>query len=178
MLRAEHKGRDLTLRRHKVAGGVWQRGGGKVAGGVAALLAAVVAGCASVPTGGYHGDISKLGTPGPVLTTVDVGEGLLVRTLGLDEGRRVNIQITHQDVPQGQAGFRHVMTIGRFSKVLGSGFARRKNIYYEKRIDFRGKDVFEVDGTRYLVTWACDWKNPVTYAIANMFKVSVQRLTP
>lgn len=142
------------------------------------MFAMVVAGCASIPTGGYYGDISKLGTPGPVLTTVNVGEGLLVKTLHLDEGRSVNMQITHQDVPPGKAGFRHVMTIGRFSKVLGSGFTSRKNIHYEKRIDYRGKDVFEVDGARYLVTWACDWKNPVTYAVANVFKVTVQRLSP
>lgn len=136
----------------------------------------LAAGCGTIPTGGYHGNLSDLGVAGPVLTTVSVGEGLVVRTLVLDEGRSANIQITHQDVQAGKAGFRHVMTIGKFSKVLGSGFTSRKNIYYEKRIDYNGRDVFEVAGNRYLVTWECDWKNPVTYAVANVFNVRVQRL--
>ena len=47
------------------------------------IAALALAGCATIPTGGYYGDISKLGTPGEIFGTVQVGEGLLVVTPGI-----------------------------------------------------------------------------------------------
>ena len=133
-------------------------------------------GCATVPTGGYYGDVSELGTPGTVLARMEIGEGMLVETAALDDGRTINLQINKEDVPTGEALYPRVLTIGKFSTLLGSGFTGRENIYYRKRIGDQGKDVFEVDGRRYLVTWNCNYRNPLTYAVADYYTVAIQRL--
>jgi hypothetical protein len=118
-------------------------------------------GCATIPNGGYYGDISQLGTPGPVLGAVEVAEGLLVETISLGGGKSVNIQI-NKDKPTDKELLLHdnVLTIGNFSKVIGSGFSSNKDIYYQKRIYDDGSDVFELAGSNYLVTWKCTFRNP------------------
>ncbi len=140
------------------------------------------AGCTTIPNGGYHGDISKLGILGDVLATVRLGEGLLVGTAQLDNNRFVNLQINKEDIPN-YAGtksdpffYARTLTIGKFSKVLGSGFTRRENIYYRKRIWYNGKDVFEVDGNRYLVEWYYNYKDSLTYIIADMYTITFRSL--
>ena len=133
-------------------------------------------GCATVPTGGYYGDVSELGTPGTVLARMEIGEGMLVETAALDDGRTINLQINKEDVPTGEALYPRGLTIGKFSTLLGSGFTGRENIYYRKRIGDQGKDVFEVDGRRYLVIWRCNYRNPLTYAVADYYTVTIQRL--
>lgn len=141
------------------------------------VMAAVLsAGCAAIPTGGYYGDISELGTPGVVLARLEIGQGMLVETVTLDEGRTINLQINKADVPEGEALYPRVLTIGKFSTILGSGFTGKNNIYYRKRIGHQGRDVFEADGKRYLVAWECDFHNPLTYMAADYFTVTVQRL--
>lgn len=137
---------------------------------------AFMAGCAAVPTGGYYGDVSELGTPGVVLARRDIGQGMLVETVTLDDGATVNLQINKEDVPQGEALYPRVLTIGKFSTILGSGFTSRDNIYYRKRIDHQGKDFFELNGKRYLVTWDCNYRNPLTYMVADYYTVTIQRL--
>ncbi len=119
------------------------------------------AGCATIPNGGYSGNLSELGAPGRVLGRVEVAEGMLVETVSLGAGKSVNIQI-NRDKPPSKEYFLHdnVLTIGRFSKVFGSGFTKKKNIYYRKRIFDRGTDVFDVDGRKYLVNWNCIYRNP------------------
>jgi hypothetical protein len=136
----------------------------------------LTAACATVPTGGYYGDISELGTPGAVLARLEIGEGMLVETATLDDGRTINLQINKEAVPKGEALYPHVLTIGKFSVLLGSGFTGGENIYYRKRIGDQDRDVFEVDGKRYLVTWACNYRNPLTYAVADYYTVTIQRL--
>jgi hypothetical protein len=85
--------------------------------------------------------------------TVEVTEGGLVETLIFDSGHTLNLQVTELDVPVGKALFPHVLAIGKFSEVLGSGFTKRANIYYESRIGGRGNDAFAVDGISYSVSW-------------------------
>lgn len=140
------------------------------------MAAALVAGCATVPTGGYYGDVSELGTPGEVLAKISIGEGLLVETVSLDGGRTVNLQINREEVPKGEALSPDVLTIGKFSTILGSGFTGRDNIYFRKRIGFQGQDVFEVDGRNYLVTWHCNYRNPLTWVVADIYTITIQRL--
>ena len=65
------------------------------------MLLIGLVGCATIPNGGYHGDISQLGIAGDVLATVNLGEGLLVGTANLDKNRSVNLQINKEDVPDG-----------------------------------------------------------------------------
>lgn len=141
------------------------------------LTAAVLAaGCATVPTGGYYGDIAELGTPGVILARLEIGEGMLVETAALDDGRTINLQINKEDVPKGEALYPRALTIGKFSTLLGSGFTGSENIYYRKRIGDQGQDVFDVDGRRYLVIWRCNYRNPLTYAVADYYTVTIQRL--
>lgn len=140
------------------------------------LTMILMTGCAAVPTGGYYGDVSELGTPGVVLARLEVGEGMLVETVALDDGQTVNLQINKEDVPEGEALYPRVLTIGKFSTILGSGFTGKENIFYRKRIGDQGKDVFEVNGKHYLVTWECNYRNPLTYTVADYYTVTIQRL--
>ncbi|MEW6078803.1 MAG: hypothetical protein AB1724_13385 [Thermodesulfobacteriota bacterium] len=140
---------------------------------------ALASGCATAPsTGGWHGDVSRLGTPGEVLAEINVGEGMLVETVPLDEGRPINLQINKKEVPKHKPLYPRVLTIGRFSTVLGSGFARPENIYYSKRIDYQGRDYFETDGRRYLVTWRCDHRHRPADPDPDIYSVRIQRLYP
>ena len=101
---------------------------------------------------------------------------MLVETVTLDDGQTVNLQINEEDVPKGEALYPRTLTIGKFSTILGSGFASKENIYYRKRIGNQGKDVFEVAGKRYLVSWECNYSNPLTYMVADFYTVTIQRL--
>jgi len=137
-----------------------------------------LAACAAVPNGGYHGDLAKFGTPGEVLDRVIVGKGLFVATAHLDKNRSVNLQITREDEPS-YAGtkdhpilYNRTLTIGKFSKILGSGFSSAEDIYYRKRIWYDGKDVFRIGDDWYLVEWEYRYRDPVSYIITDMFTIS------
>lgn len=71
-----------------------------------------------------------------------------------------------------------VLTIGNFSKVIGSGFTSSKNIYYQKRIYDDGSDVFELDGSNYLATWKCTFRNPEIKPLTHKRRHSWRRLPP
>lgn len=144
----------------------------------AAMMVTMIAmaGCAAIPTGGYYGNVSDIGTPGPVLGKMELGEGMMVKTVGLDTGRTINLQINEEDVPEGEALYSHVLTIGTFSTLLGSGFTGKENIYYRKRIGSDGRDIFPVDGNNYLVTWDCNYRNPLAWIVADYYTVTIQRL--
>ena len=134
------------------------------------------AGCAAIPNGGNHGDILKLGRPGDLLSSVKLGQGLLVATASLDQGREVNLQVTKEDVPQTEPlKYSRTLTIGKFSKVLGSGFAKKEDIYYRKRIWYKGKDFFEIGSDKYLVEWKCDYSDVRTYLIADIYEIEFRR---
>ena len=114
---------------------------------------------------------------GPVLDSVRLGEGLLVGTARLGKNRIVNLQVNKEDVPETESlSYAQTLTIGTFSKVWGSGFSKPENIYYRKRIWYEGRDVFEIEGDRYLVEWWCDYKNPLTYVIADMYTITFSAL--
>lgn len=143
------------------------------------LFCLAVTGCTTIPNGGYYGDISQLGSPGPVLGAVEVSEGMLVETIALGGDKSVNIQInkdrpTDPELPL----YDDVLTIGNFSKVIGSGFTGSKNIYYQKRIYDDGSDVFELDGNRYLVTWKCTFRSPLIEPVARRHERTVAYLAP
>lgn len=146
---------------------------------IISILLVLCAGCATIPNGGYAGDISELGVPGDLLCVVNLGEGLLVGTAQLGNGRAVNLQITKEDVPKTDSTYyARTLTIGNFSKIIGSGFTKKENIYYRKRIWYSGKDVFEIDGDKYLVEWHCDFSNPLTYSVADMFRLTFRPIAP
>ncbi len=140
------------------------------------LTMVLMTGCAAIPTGGYYGDVSDIGTPGPLLGTMELGEGMQVKTVRLDTGRTINLQINEEDVPEGEALYSHVLTIGQFSTILGSGFTAKENIYFRKRIGPDGRDIFQVDDKNYLVTWDCNYRNPLTWIVADYYSVTIQRL--
>ena len=85
--------------------------------------------------------------------SVRIVEGGLVETMVFDGGTTLNIQITQEDVPEYDYLEQHILTIGKFSPVLGSGFTKRSNIYYESPIGSHGDNLFVVDGERFRVFW-------------------------
>lgn len=123
-------------------------------------LTLAFAGCASHAIPDQRG-VAPNGAPVPGYRgqTVRVVTGGLVETIALDEDRPLNLQINLEDLRPGEADSPHLLTIGRFSKWLGSGFAHRQDIYYRKRIDTEGADTFQVDGITHYVRWtmtSCD----------------------
>lgn len=141
------------------------------------IIVMIAAGCTTIPNGGYHGDLSQLGIPGAVLATVRLGEGLLVGTAQLDNNRSINLQINKEEVPKSESlYYARTLTIGKFSKLWGSGFTKGENIYYRKRIWYDGKDVFEINGDRYLVEWRYDERDPLSYSVADMYIVTFRAL--
>ena len=105
------------------------------------LLAVIVTGCTTLAV--------PPGSAGSIRLTV----GGVVETIAFDGGPTFNMQITEKEVPKNQALFPHMFTIGKFNRVLGSGFTKRSNIYYEQRIDRRGYDSFEVNRRKYHIKW-------------------------
>jgi hypothetical protein len=141
--------------------------------------ASLLAGCATIPNGGIYGPISGIADPGPVLGTVQVGEGMLVQTIQLVPGKNVNIQINKDEPPTDEhLLFENVLTIGQFSRILGSGFTGKKNIYYQKRIHDSGRDFFKAHGNTYLVSWKCDHKDARTYLVSDHYTVTIQKVIP
>lgn len=143
-----------------------------------AFCAILLVGCATIPNGGYYGNVDKLGIPGPVLGEVQVGEGMLVQTIKIDKENEINIQINEDKDEYDQLLFDNILTIGKFSTLLGSGFTGKENIYYQKRISESGKDVFGVNDRQFLVTWECDLKDARTYLLSDHYKVTVCELFP
>jgi len=142
------------------------------------LCAGLVAGCTTIPNGGFYGDVNRVGKPGSVIGTVQVGEGMLVQTLTIDSETEINIQINEDRTDDDPLLFDNVLTIGKFSEWLGSGFTRKENIYYQKRVYDSGQDIFEVKGRKFLVTWKCDYRDARTYLVSDHYTVSVQELLP
>lgn len=145
---------------------------------ICALCAVLLSACATVPNGGYHGPVKQLGIPGPILGTVQVGEGLLVQTVKVDDNTELNIQINEDKVESDPLLFDNVLTIGSFSRIVGSGFSKKKNIYYQKRIDDSGRDSFTLNTRTFLVTWKCDDKDARTYLVSDHYAVDVRELFP
>jgi hypothetical protein len=129
------------------------------------MVGLVLAGCMTltVPQGGEG--------------TVRVVVGGFVETIEFVDGPTFNIQINDEDVPEGEALFPHELTIGKFSKVIGSGFTKRSNIYYRERIDYySGNDTFSADGGEYRVSWKRnEWD---VFAHTNIYYVTVEQVQP
>jgi hypothetical protein len=144
---------------------------------LAVCLMLVFAGCASHTIPDHRG-VAPDGAPVPGYygQTVRVVTGGLVETVELDEGRPLNLQINVEDLRPDEAGFPHQLTIGRFSKWLGSGFAHGGNIYYRKRIDIEGVDTFQVEGITHYVRWTMTSSNPDPGKA--VFEVSIGRGRP
>lgn len=85
--------------------------------------------------------------------TVEIIEGGLVETIEFEGGESLNIQITKEHVPGYKYLAQHVLTIGKFSPIIGSGFSRRSNIYYESIIGDQGHDTFNAGNIQYNVLW-------------------------
>jgi hypothetical protein len=137
-------------------------------------LTLALAGCASHTIPDQHGMApSQAPMPGYYGQTVRVVTGGLVETIELDEGRPLNLQINVEDLRPGEAGFPHQLTIGRFSRWLGSGFARGRNTYYRKRIDTEGAETFQVDGITHYVRWTMTSSDPDPEKA--VFEVSIGR---
>ena len=140
----------------------------------------VLTGCGTIPNGGFYTDNPEHGTPGPVLSTITLGRGLLVQDAQLDNGRVVQAQISRDEVEsyQDQTLYEQVLTIGHFSKVIGSGFSKKKDIFYRKRIWRNGRDVFYLDGAPYLVEWRLNYKHPITYIVDDMYTLDFRSFLP
>jgi len=108
---------------------------------LSAALLLSLNGCASlsVPPGGSG--------------NVVIVEGGLVETMVFSGKTTLNIQITSEHEPQYEYLVMPVLTIGRYSPVIGSGFTSRENIYYESTIGASGTDFFEVGPESYRVQW-------------------------
>jgi hypothetical protein len=144
-----------------------------------AVIPLILSGCSTIPNGGFVGDVSKMGlVPGVELDTIRLGKGLLVQDVMLDPDLVVQAQISKDELEkyEDQTQFEQILTIGRFSKILGSGFAKKKDIFYRKRIWHSGRDIFEVDGGRYLVEWTLNVNDPITYLVADMYTLTFRPL--
>ncbi|MBN1675611.1 MAG: hypothetical protein JXR37_31505 [Kiritimatiellae bacterium] len=127
-------------------------------------LCVLLAGCATlvVPRGGR--------------VTVKIVEGGFVENVRFVGAEPLNIQITEQDVPAGEALFPHVLTIGKFSPVAGSGFTRRSNIYYESRIAPQGQATFSVGSDTYRVTWNAPYGSGWPDPHSSVFVVTLEHI--
>ena len=106
-----------------------------------AFLLAAISGC------------TPLAVPQNGSGTITIIEGGLVETMVFDGGTTLNIQITQEDVSEYDYLDQHILTIGEFSPIIGSGFTKRSNIYYESPIDFGGNDIFMVGKEKFRVFW-------------------------
>lgn len=140
-------------------------------------LTLAVAACASHTLPDHYG-IAPNGAPIPGYygKTVQVTTGGLVETIELDEGRPLNLQINAVDLAPAEVGFPHELTIGRFSRWLGSGFSRASNVYYRKRIPDEGADTFEIDAITHYVRWTVTTWDPDPGKV--VFEVSIGRGRP
>ena len=107
--------------------------------------------------------------------TVTIVEGGLVETMVFDGGATLNIQITKEHEPEYEYLFQHVLTIGRFSPLIGSGFTKRSNIYYESTIEPHGEDAFVVDREKYHVIWREIDVIPSNKNSVSVFSVTIEQ---
>jgi hypothetical protein len=84
---------------------------------------------------------------------VTVVAGGLVESIAFANGITLNIQITREHLPEKGYLGQHILTIGRFSPIIGSGFAKRSNIYYEAPIWAYGEDDFMAGSDMYRIFW-------------------------
>ena len=56
--------------------------------------------------------------------------------------------------------------------------AKKKNIYYQKRIHDSGKDSFMLNARTFLVTWKCDEKDARTHLVSDHYAVNIRELFP
>ncbi len=104
--------------------------------------------------------------------------GGFVETMRFANGRTLNMQVTEEEVPVGEAGFPHVLTIGRFSPLIGSGFSARRNIYYQEQIGSRGSDTFKVEGEEYRVRWYSSNYMSVLDPERTIFDITIEEVLP
>ena len=109
--------------------------------------------------------------------TVRIVEGGLVESMVFDGGTTLNIQITQEDVPEYDYLDQHILTIGKFSPVIGSGFTKRSNIYYESPIGSHGNDAFMVDRETFRVFWkeidvTTEFRHPMSIFSVTISQVS------
>ena len=142
------------------------------------LALSLLCGCSTIPNGGHPGDLSKYGKPGPVLDTVHIGRGMLVEDLRLGTNGTIQAQVSKAEIEDYQDPLLHeqILTIGHFNKVTGSGFAKKENIYYRKRIWHDGQDVFSIGNATYLVKWKP--KTPNTLVAIDTYILTVQIFVP
>ena len=136
-------------------------------------------GCATIPNGGFVGDVSKYGlVPGEEVDSIRLGKGMLVEDVMLEPDLVIQAQISRDENEsyEDPTQFEQILTLGRFSKLLGSGFAGKDKIVYRKRIWHDGRDIFEVDGRKYLVEWTLNYRDPITYLVTDMYTLSFRPL--
>jgi hypothetical protein len=108
--------------------------------------------------------------------TVKIIEGGLVETMVFDGRVTLNIQITKEHKPKYEHPVQHVLTIGKFSPIIGSGFTKRSNIYYESKIGLHGQDTFEVDRKKYHVLWReVDVIPGPKHSVTSVFSVTIEQ---
>ncbi len=112
---------------------------------------------------------------GDTLSRARIMQGGLVKTMQLDDGRSINVQINKEDVPKNEALYSRTMTIGAFSKILGSGFTKKKDLAFKKRIGNIGQDTFTLDGIIYQVTWRRDNWDVTSLLVSDIYTVVMRR---
>jgi hypothetical protein len=142
---------------------------------VAALMLA--AGCATTGRDGRRRD-PVAGATGALLGRVQLAEGMLTELIDLAPGRSVRLQVTTEPASPGRGHRPSLLTIGRFSPILGSGFTRRKNIFFKSRLGAYGSDIFNVDGVPYHVNWKWEFPHPVTVLVSNLYTIEIHEWIP
>ena len=111
--------------------------------------------------------------------TIRVLRNGLVETVELEPGVTVNIQINEKEsnplnksYPTPEESADQDMTIGKFSKVIGSGFSKKKNIYFRKGIYNSGSDYFTVSNKKYKVSWELDYWAFMSWFINDVYDVT------
>ncbi len=117
------------------------------------------------------------------ITTIRVLRNGFVETVELESGVEVNIQINEKDpnplnksYPTPEESADQDMTIGKFSKVIGSGFSKKKNIYFRKGIYNSGSDYFTVDDVKYKVEWDLDYWAFMSWFVNDVYDVTFYKL--
>lgn len=129
----------------------------------AALLILLVQGCAT-----HH--VARSGS-----ATLTIIEGGLVETVSFDRGPTFNIQITPDNVPEYDYYYYPVLTIGKFSTWLGSGFTSSSNIYYEALIGPQGSDTFEFNHVLYTIYWQETDIIPWAHSFRSVFTLTLEQ---
>lgn len=109
-------------------------------------------------------------------TTLRIVEGGLVESLAFGGSTSLNIQITRENMPEYKCLDPDILTIGRFSPVLGSGFSSRSDIYYESPINTFGEDIFMVGQEQYRVIWIQIDSIPGHRHSTNIYSITIQQV--